>query len=155
MTLERDLRALADGFPEAPALAPRVLAAAQRASANRRRRRRVALLALALFLLVPATALAVSPDLRDRVLETFGLRDVKIEASPGCRARRRCAPASSSARASRWQGAQRPEARVSPPSVLGAPDGIFEERLESGVDVTFLYEPRTTPSASACAGACS
>ena len=33
---------------------------------------------------------------------------------------------------------------VSPPTALGAPDGIFEERLESGVDVTFLYEPRTT-----------
>ena len=32
---------------------------------------------------------------------------------------------------------------MSPPTVLGAPDGIFEERLESGVDITFLYEPRT------------
>ena len=80
MTLEHDLRALADGFPETPALAPRVVAAAQRASAGRRRRRRVALLAFALLLLVPATALAVSGDLRDRVLETFGLRDVKITA---------------------------------------------------------------------------
>ena len=27
--------------------------------------------------------------------------------------------------------------------MLGAPDGIFEELLESGVDITFLYEPRT------------
>ena len=78
MTLEHDLRALADGFPEPPALAPRVLVAAQRASANRRRRRRVALLAFAVALLVPATALAVSGDLRDRVLKAFGLRDVKI-----------------------------------------------------------------------------
>ena len=32
---------------------------------------------------------------------------------------------------------------MGPPSALGAADGIFEERLESGVDVTFLYEPRT------------
>ena len=38
------------------------------------------MLALAVLLLVPATALAVSGDLRDRVLETFGLRDVKITA---------------------------------------------------------------------------
>ena len=79
MTLERDLRALADGFPEAPDLTPRVLAA------RRQRRSRGGagggasrVLALALLLLVPATALAVSGDLRDRVLETFGLRDVKI-----------------------------------------------------------------------------
>ena len=28
--------------------------------------------------------------------------------------------------------------------MLGRPDGIFEEQLESGVDVTFLYEPETT-----------
>ena len=32
---------------------------------------------------------------------------------------------------------------VSAPGALGAPDGIFEERLRSGVDVTFLYEPGT------------
>ena len=32
---------------------------------------------------------------------------------------------------------------MSPPTVLGAPDGIFEEQLESGVDITFLYEPST------------
>jgi hypothetical protein len=33
--------------------------------------------------------------------------------------------------------------RVNPPSVLGAPDAVFEALLDSGVDVTFLYEPRT------------
>ena len=49
MTLEHDLRALADGFPDPPALAPRVLAAARQATARRRRRRQVALLALALL----------------------------------------------------------------------------------------------------------
>ena len=145
MTLERDLRALADGFPDAPELAPRVLAAAERARANRHRRRRVALLAVAVFLLVPATALAVSGDLRDRVLETFGLRDVKITTVSrlpelGADVRRlQLGPRIALARA-------RKDLRVdvSPPTVLGAPDGIFEERLESGVDITFLYEPRTT-----------
>ena len=111
MTLERDLRALADGFPEPPALAPRVLAAAQRASANRRRRRRVALLAFALLLLVPATALAVSADLRDRVLETFGLRDVKITAVTRLpRARPRGSPAGARPAHHAGAGARRPEA---------------------------------------------
>ena len=145
MTLEHDLRALADGFPETPALAPRVVAAAQRASAGRRRRRRVALLAFALLLLVPATALAVSGDLRDRVLETFGLRDVKITAVTrlpelGADVRRlELGPRISLEQARRDLGRD-----VSPPTVLGRPDGIFEERLESGVDITFLYEPSTT-----------
>jgi hypothetical protein len=145
MTLERDLRALAEGFPEAPELAHRVLPAAQQASAKRGRRRRVALLAFALFLLVPATALAVSSDLRDRVLETFGLRDVTITAVSrlpelGADVRRlQLGPRISLAKA-------RSDLKlaVSPPTALGAPDGIFEERLESGVDITFLYEPRTT-----------
>jgi hypothetical protein len=145
MTLERDLRALAEGFPETPALAPRVLAAAHRASANRRRRRRVALLALAVLLLGPATALAVSGDLRDRVLETFGLRDVKVTAVTrlpelGADVRRlELGPRISLARARRDLARN-----VSPPAVLGRPDGIFEERLDSGVDITFLYEPSTT-----------
>jgi hypothetical protein len=145
MTLEHDLRTLSEGFPETPALAPRVVAAARRASANRRRRRRVTLLALALFLLVPATALAVSGDLRDRVLETFGLRDVKITAVTrlpelGADVRRlQLGPRVSLRKARRDL-----KLGVSPPAVLGAPDGIFEEHLASGVDITFLYEPRTT-----------
>ena len=145
MTLERDLRSLADGFPETPALAPRVLAQAQRASANRRRRRRVTLLAFAVFLLVPATALAVSGDLRDRVLETFGLRDVKITTVSrlpelGADVRRlQLGPRISLAKAREDLGVD-----VSPPTALGKPDGIFEDLLESGVDITFLYEPRTT-----------
>ena len=78
MTLERDLRALASALPDPPSLVPGVTAGIARAS-RRRRRRRVALLALALFLLVPATVLAVSPDLRHRVLETFGLRNAKVD----------------------------------------------------------------------------
>jgi hypothetical protein len=143
MTLERDLRALADGFPETPALAPGIVAAVQRASA-RRRRRRVALLALALFLLVPATALAVSGDLRDRVLETFGLRNVTITTVPrfpdvGPEARR----LQLGSRISLARARKDLKASVRAPSVLGAPDGIFEEQLDSGVDVSFLYEPRT------------
>jgi hypothetical protein len=143
MTLERDLRALADGFPETPVLAPGIVAAFQRACA-RRRHRRVALLVLAVFLLVPATALAVSGDLRDRVLETFGLRNVRITTVPrfpdvGPEARRlQLGP-----RISLAQARKDLKASVQAPSVLGAPDGIFEEQLDSGVDVSFLYEPRT------------
>ena len=144
MSVEHDLRALADGFPDPPALAPRVLVAVQRATANRRRRRRIGMLVLALFLLVPATALAVSSDLRDRVLETFGLRDVKItsvtrlpEVGPDAR-RLQLGSRISLARARRDL-----KLGLGPPSALGAADGIFEERLESGVDVTFLYEART------------
>jgi hypothetical protein len=144
MTLEHDLRRLADGFPEPPALAPRVMLAAQRASANRRRRRRVALLALAVALLVPATALAVSGNLRDRVLRAFGLRDVKItvvqrlpDLGPEARSLQ-LGPRISLAQARRDL-----TFAVKAPTALGAPDGIFEDRLQSGVDVTFLYQPRT------------
>src|SRR6478672_8056132 len=78
MPLERERRAMGAGSPDPPALAPGVSAGIARAS-RRRRGRRVAVLALALFLLVPATVLAVSPDLRHRVLETFGLRNAKVE----------------------------------------------------------------------------
>jgi hypothetical protein len=144
MSLEHDLRALADAFPDPPALAPRVRVAAQRATASRRRRRRIGLLALALLLLVPATALAVSGDLRDRVLETFGLRDVKItsvtrlpEVGPEAR-RLQLGSRISLARARRDL-----KLALRAPSALGPPDGLFEERLQSGVDITFLYEPRT------------
>ncbi|MDX6539100.1 MAG: hypothetical protein QOI71_710 [Gaiellales bacterium] len=144
MTLERDLRTLAGGFPDAPELAPRVLAALGRAEARRRGRRRIAWLALALLLLAPATALAVSSDLRDRVLESFGLRDVKITAvarfpavSPETR-RLHLGPKISLARARSDLGLA-----VSPPSALGAPDGIYDEASQPGVDVTFLYEPGT------------
>ena len=59
MTLERDLRALAAGFPDPPALVPGVSAGIARASrrpqAPRRRARPGAVL------VVPATVLAVSP----------------------------------------------------------------------------------------------
>ena len=93
------------GFPETPALA------AARARGDRSGRARgaappapPAVLALALLLLVPATALAVSRDLRDRVLETFGLRDVKhrraVTALPSSASDAR--RAASSARGSRW-----------------------------------------------------
>jgi len=118
--------------------------AAREATTRRRRRRRISLLAVAVLLLVPATALAVSGDLRDRVLGTFGLRNVEItsvtrlpEASPDAR-RLQLGSRVSLSRA-------RSDLRVAlgAPAVLGAPDGIFEERLRSGVDVTFLYEPRT------------
>jgi hypothetical protein len=144
MTLERDLRALAEGFPESPDLTARVLAAGQRASARQRSRRRIAVLALALLLLVPATALAVSSDLREHVLETFGLRDVRItavtrlpELGPDARTLQ-LGPAVSLARARRDVGAA-----IGPPHVLGAPDGVYEQPLDSGVEVTFLYEPAT------------
>lgn len=143
MTLERDLRALAGAFPDTPALAPRVIAAARQATA-RRRRRRISLLALALLLLVPATALAVSGDLRDRVLEAFGLRNVEItsvtrlpEASPDARRLHL------GSRVSLTRARRDLHVALGAPAALGAPDGIFEERLQSGVDITFLYEPRT------------
>ncbi len=144
MTLERDLRALAAGLPEPPDLTPRVLAAVQSAAARRRRRRLVASAALAVLLLVPATALAVSSDLRDRVLETFGLRDVTVtrvrELPPlGPEARR----LDLGTRVSLARARTSLQLRVDPPSVLGAPDAVFEALLESGVDVTFLYEPPT------------
>jgi hypothetical protein len=144
VNLERDLRGLASGFPAAPELAPRVLAAARQATAKRRRRRRTAALALALFLLVPATALAVSSDLRDRVLDAFGIRDVKITSVTrlpdlGPEARRlQLGPRVSLAQARRDL-----KLAVGAPTALGAADGIFEDRLQSGVDVTFLYQPRT------------
>jgi hypothetical protein len=121
-----------------------VLIAGQRASTRRRSRRRVAVLALALVLLVPATALAVSGDLRERVLRTFGLRDVTItevtrlpELGPDAR-RLQLGPEVSLARARRDLAAP-----VSAPGVLGAPDGIYALPLDSGLEVTFLYEPET------------
>ena len=126
------------------------MVAAQRASANRRRRRRVALLALAVALLVPATALAVSGDLRDRVLRAFGLRDVKItvvqrlpDLGPEARSLQ-LGPRISLAQARRDL-----TFAVQAPTALGAPDGIFEDRLQSGVDVTFLYQPRTVEERTA------
>lgn len=144
MTLERDLRALARSFPETPALAEGVLAAIGQASARRRRRRLTVVLACALLLLVPATAVAVSPSLRDRVLDAFGLRNVRIERVPHL-------PSVASDARELELGApvslQRAQAslgvRIRPPSALGTPDGIFEDPLQGGVDVTFLYQPRT------------
>jgi hypothetical protein len=147
MTLERDLRALAAGFPEPPALAPGVSAAIVRAS-RRRRRRRVVVLALALFLLVPATVLAVSPDLRQRVLETFGLRNAKVEVVEQL-------PPAAPAVPGDVRGLQlgslitlqqaRNELRlhIDPPTALGRPDAIYAGRLKTGTEVSLLYEPRT------------
>ena len=144
MTLERDLRILAQDFPETPELASGVLAAVGAASARRRRRRLVAVLAFALLLLVPATALAVSPDLRDRVLDAFGLRNVRIERVthlPSVEADARELELGTRVSLQRAQAAL--GARIGPPAALGAPDGIFEDPLQGGVDVTFLYQPPT------------
>jgi hypothetical protein len=144
MTLEHDLRTLAEAFPETPALAQSVLTAVGRASARRRRRRLAGAFAFALVLLVPATALAVSPDLRQRVLDTFGLRSVRIERVaqlPSVAADARRLELGTRVSLQRAQAAL--GARVRPPGALGAPDAIFEDRLQRGVDVTFLYEPRT------------
>jgi hypothetical protein len=143
MTVEHDLRALAAGLPDPPDLRPRVLVALREAAA-RRRRRRVAVLALAVFLLAPATALAVSPDLRDRVLETFGLRGVTVDrvthiptVSPAARSLQL------GDRISLTQARKALQVRFHSPKALGAPDAIFQEQLQAGVDVTLLYEPRT------------
>jgi len=143
VTLERDLRGLAAGLPDAPDLSSRVLVAMRERSA-RRRRRRVVVLAFAVFLLVPATALAVSPDLRDRVLETFGLRDVKVErvrhiptVSPAARSLQL------GSRISLTEARSALQVRFHSPKALGAPDAIFEDTLQAGVDVTLLYEPGT------------
>jgi hypothetical protein len=143
MTLELELRALADGFPESPDLTPRVMSGLRAASA-RRRRRRIAVLAFAVFLLVPATALAVSSDLRDRVLEAFGLRDVKIttvtrlpESDPETR------PLQLGERVSLAQARRDLKLVVRPPTALGAPDGIFEDLILSGFNLTFQYDAAT------------
>ena len=144
MTLERDLRTLARGFPEVPALAPGVLTAVERASARRRRRRLAGALVVALVLLVPASAVAVSPDLRDRVLDAFGLRNVRIERVrhlPSVAGDARELKLGTQVSLQRAQAAL--GARVGPPAALGAPDGIFEDPLQGGVDVTFLYRPST------------
>jgi hypothetical protein len=143
MTLESDLRALAGGLPEPPDLRSRVLHAMGEASA-RRRRRRVVVLAFAVFLLAPATALAVSPSLRDRVLETFGLRGLTVErvthiptVSPAARSLQL------GSRSSLAQARRALQVRFHSPRSLGAPDAIFEDPLRRGVDVTLLYEPGT------------
>ena len=102
------------------------------------------MLALALVMLVPATALAVSGDLRDRVLDAFGLRDVKITRRPAASRgwpsgrQLQLGPRVSLARARRDLNLT-----VRAPGALGAPDGIFEDRLRTGVEVTFLYQPAT------------
>ncbi len=147
MTLERDLRALADGFPDPPALAPRRDGGRSRRRRRRRRRRRqVALLALALLLLVPATALAVSrrpARPRARVVRAAQRQDHVRHA--GCPKPAPTRAACSSARGSRWQQARKDlgACAAGHRRALGTPDGIFEEQLQSGVDITFLYEPRT------------
>ena len=146
MTLERDLRALAAGFPDPPALVPGVSAGIARAS-RRRRRRRGAVLALSLFLLVPATVLAVSPDLRHRVLETFGLRNAKVEVVEQLPAVPPAAPGVSSLQLGSLTTLQEARnelrLRIDPPTALGRPDAIYRDELKTGAEVTFLYEPRT------------
>ncbi|MDP9257340.1 MAG: hypothetical protein M3Q31_12380 [Actinomycetota bacterium] len=143
MTLERELRDLAAGLPDPPDITSRVLVAMRERSA-RRRRRRVVFLAIAVFLLAPATALAFSPDLRDRVLETFGLRSVTVErvkhiptVSPAARSLQL------GSRISLTQARSALQVRFHSPRALGAPDAIFEDDLQAGVDVTLLYEPGT------------
>jgi hypothetical protein len=143
MSIESELRRLAAGLPDPPDLTPRILVALREAAA-RRRRRRVAVLAFAVFLLAPATALAFSPDLRDRVLETFGLRGVTVErvthiptVSPAARSLHL------GSRISLTQARSVLQVRFHSPKVLGAPDAIFEDQLQAGVDVTLLYEPGT------------
>ena len=148
MTLERDLRALADGFPETPALAPRrargrrgrPLRGAGGGGASRCSRSRS-------FLLVPATALAVSPrPARSRA------RDVRAAQRPIERVTRLPDPVAADAR--RLQlgsqglagaGAQRTSApaRAAHRARSARPTGSSRSRCRSGVDVTFLYEPRT------------
>jgi hypothetical protein len=146
MTLERDLRALAAGFPDPPALAPRVSAAIARAS-RRRRRRRVAVLALALFLLVPATVLAVSPDLRHRVLETFGLRNANVEVVEHLPPLPPAPPGVSGLQlgslTTLQQARNELHLRIKPPTALGRPDAIYSDQLKTGAEVSLLYEPRT------------
>jgi hypothetical protein len=143
VTLERDLRALGDRLPEPPDLTSRVLTGMREAS-MRRQRRRVAALAIAVLLVAPATALAFSPDLRDRVLETFGLRGVTVErvkhvptVSPAARSLQL------GSRISLTQARSLLQVRFHSPKALGAPDAIFEDDLQAGVDVTLLYEPGT------------
>ena len=135
MTLERDLRALAAGFPDPPALVPGVSAGIARAS-RRRRRRRVAVLALALFLLIPATVLAVSPDLRHRVLETFGLRNAKVEVVEQLPAVPPAAPGVSSLQlgslTTLQQARNELRLRIDPPTALGRPDAIYSRPAEDG-----------------------
>ena len=82
--LERELRELGREleYPSTPDLAAAV---GERLRAQRPRRalrtRRLAI-AAALALLLPAGAAAAVPDFRDALLETLGIRGVKIERSP-------------------------------------------------------------------------
>ena len=105
------------------------------------------MLALALFLLVPATVLAVSPDLRHRVLETFGLRNAKVEVVEQLPAVPPAAPGVSSLQLGSLTTLQQARSdlrlRIDPPTALGRPDAIYEDQLKTGAEVTFLYEPRT------------
>jgi hypothetical protein len=82
--LERELRELGREFeyPPTPDLADAV-GARLRAQRPRRalRTRRIAI-AAALALLLPAGAAAAVPDFRDALLETLGIKGVKIERSP-------------------------------------------------------------------------
>ena len=146
MTLERELRALGSGLPDPPALVPGVSAGIARAS-RRRRRRRVAALALALFLLVPATVLAVSPDLRHRVLETFGLRNAKVEVVEQLPPLPPAPPDVSGLElgslTTLQQARNELHVRINPPTALGRPDAVYSDQLKTGAEVSLLYEPST------------
>ena len=105
------------------------------------------MLALALFLLIPATVLAVSPDLRHRVLETFGLRNAKVEVVEQLPAVPPAAPGVSSLQLGSLTTLQQARndlrLRIDPPAALGRPDAIYSDQLKTGAEVTFLYEPGT------------
>ena len=156
MTLERELRALGDGLPDPPDLSARVLVAMREASAQRRRRR-VAVLALAVFLLAPATALAFSPDLRDRVLETFGLRGVTVDrvahiptVSPAAR------NLQLGSRISLTQARSVLAVRFHSPKVLGAPDGDLRGSARRRASTSrSCTSPARLQGASGCASGCS
>ena len=160
MTLERDLQALAGGFPEAPDLAPRVLAAAgarrraQAAPAARRRARARALPARA-----GDRAGRLARPARPRA------RDVRAAQRDG-RARRATCRRSARPTAQRLQlgsrdlagaGAQRARgARRARRASSARRTGSSRSTLQIGVDVTFVVRAgHRSRRASASAGACS
>ena len=135
MTLERDLRALAGGFPETPELAAARARGGAAASLRRRRRRRVAVLALALCLLVPATALGrLARPARPRARDLRpARRDGRARHAPARDRPRDRARLELGSRDLAGAGAHAISARrVAAPTALGAPDGIFEEHLRLG-----------------------
>ena len=146
MTLERDLRALAAGFPDPPALVPGVSAGIARAS-RRRRRRRVAVLALALFLLVLRPRSRSRPTSVTACSRRSGCAMSKVEVVEQLPAVPPAAPGVSSLQLGSLTTLQEARnelrLRIDPPTALGRPDAIYRDELKTGAEVTFLYEPRT------------